>query len=383
MKEYLTEAGREMLTNMLAGKVEIRYTKIAMGSGTLPTGQTKESMTELINKVKEIDINEVEVTSDNVIRIVGIFNNAGMTSGFYFREKGIYATDGTNEVLFTYANNGSKAEYIEPDSVEIVEKKIISLYKEFQDTEKELKIETKSGIYVAYDDMERAVTELNNKVNKVKNDSMYSYKEISVEEELWGNQGSYSRITEHNFSDYGIDYKKVVEVRLSDDNDYSVFSKEQLSFVKNDDSFYVKPLYYRGNMTATFKLLIYYRDDVYNTTLTSDSEVNDVHGNNLERINQRVATVEEGVNDLNTNLVKLMNTQQKPNKDILAKTIEFDNIWYYVNESLGNYNFPDNVTWGFMKFISYGSLIIVILLTHSTKPYYINLYNDSSWQGWV
>lgn len=87
--------------------------------------------------------------------------------------------------------------------------------------------------------------------------------------------------------------------------------------------------------------------------------------------------------ELNSNLVKLMNTQQKPNKDILSKTIEFDNIWYYVNESLGNYNFPDNVTWGFMKFISYGSLIIVILLTHSTKPYYINLYYDSSWQGWV
>lgn len=169
MKEYLTDAGRNMLAGMLAGEYTIRYTKIQMGDGRLSTSQYYKKMTELINPITSLDIHSVVVTADNIVKIAAIFSNENLTSGFYYREKGIFATDGKNEILFAYANSGSDAEWIEPPTVELVEKKIVSLYKEYQDTETELDIKVKSGIYLATDDaaeMYATKDEMEEKVSK-------------------------------------------------------------------------------------------------------------------------------------------------------------------------------------------------------------------------
>lgn len=152
MKEYLTDAGRDMLAGMLAGEYTIRYTKVEMGDGALSTSQHYKKMTALVNTIASLDVDSVVVTPDNIVKIAAVFSNKELTSGFYYREKGIFATDGKNEVLFAYANSGSDAEWIEPPTIELVEKKIVSLYKEYQDTETELKIEVKSGVYLYVDD---------------------------------------------------------------------------------------------------------------------------------------------------------------------------------------------------------------------------------------
>jgi hypothetical protein len=69
-----------------------------------------------------------------------------LTAGFYYREKGVFASDGETEVLMFYMNSGDDAEWIEPPTVELVEKRIVSLYKGSQ--EESYSISTKSGIYV-------------------------------------------------------------------------------------------------------------------------------------------------------------------------------------------------------------------------------------------
>lgn len=166
MKEYLTDAGRDMLAGMLAGEYTIRYTKVEMGDGALSTSQHYKKMTALVNTIASLDVDSVVVTPDNIVKIAAVFSNKELTSGFYYREKGIFATDGKNEVLFAYANSGSDAEWIEPPTVEIIEKKIMSLYKEFQDTETDLKIQIKSGIYVSTDDFNAALNELEGKYAK-------------------------------------------------------------------------------------------------------------------------------------------------------------------------------------------------------------------------
>lgn len=166
MIEYLTDAGREMLSQMIAGKKTISYTKIQMGDGVITTSHDKRTMTSLINPIVTLDVESVAVTSENVIKITGVFSNESLTSGFYYREKAIFASDGENEILFSYANAGSESEWIEPPTVEIIEKKIMSLYKEFQDTVTDLKIQIKSGIYVATDDFNAALKELEGKYAK-------------------------------------------------------------------------------------------------------------------------------------------------------------------------------------------------------------------------
>lgn len=151
MKEYLTDAGVELLGQMLAGKAKITFTKVEMGDGTMPAGVPKQQMTGLVNVKATLDVYSVTVDAENIVEVTANFNNAELTEGFYYREKGVYATDGTNEVLFTYSNSGSSAEYINPSSVEVIEKKIISLYKGLQDTEAIINITIKSGIYASPD----------------------------------------------------------------------------------------------------------------------------------------------------------------------------------------------------------------------------------------
>lgn len=155
MVEYITDDGKEMLAQMLAGKITITFTKIQMGDGTLAIGQSRRTMTHLVNLIKELEVYRVEVTEENVVSIMGIFDNSDMTSGFWFREKGVFASDGINEVLFAYANAGDSAEYINPPTVESVEKQIISLYTNLQSTEKEVNINVVSGIYALNEDVEK------------------------------------------------------------------------------------------------------------------------------------------------------------------------------------------------------------------------------------
>lgn len=155
MVEYITDDGKEMLAQMLAGKITITFTKIQMGDGTLAIGQSRRTMTHLVNLIKELEVYRVKVTEENVVSIMGIFDNSDMTSGFWFREKGVFASDGINEVLFAYANAGDSAEYINPPTVESVEKQIISLYTNLQSTEKEVNINVVSGIYALNEDVEK------------------------------------------------------------------------------------------------------------------------------------------------------------------------------------------------------------------------------------
>lgn len=153
MTEYLTDEGKELLAQMAAGKITVAFTKIQMGDGTLESGQSRTTMTELVSVVTEIEVYRVEVSDENVVSVTAIFDNSDMTDGFYFREKGLFASDGTNEVLFSYANDSSSAEYIDPPTTESVEKKITSVITTLQDTDTEVSITVKSGIYALEEDL--------------------------------------------------------------------------------------------------------------------------------------------------------------------------------------------------------------------------------------
>lgn len=153
MVEYITEKGKEMLAKMLAGSITITFTRIQMGDGVRPEEQSEKNMTELVNQIEELEVYQTKINSDNTVSIMGIFDNSTLESGFYFREKGVFATDGEGEILFTYANAGSTAEYINPPTVELVEKQIISIYKNLQGTDENVNITTKSGIYALQEDL--------------------------------------------------------------------------------------------------------------------------------------------------------------------------------------------------------------------------------------
>lgn len=153
MKEYITNAGYELLSRMLSGDCTIEYTKVQMGNGT-PTEADLKRMTALSNPVVTLDVESVKIETDNTVDITASFTNAEISEAFYYKEKGIFASDGKKEVLFSYAYT-TDPELIPPHSEEYMEKRLKSILKQLQSVDAPINIKVKSGIYVPISDYNR------------------------------------------------------------------------------------------------------------------------------------------------------------------------------------------------------------------------------------
>lgn len=151
MYEYITNEGYRLLQRMLMGEVTLDFTRVEMGDGNSPETDLKK-VTALSNAVVSLEVDSVVKQENNTISISALFTNEKLEKGFYFREKGVFAKglDGSGteqEILFAYANAADTANYIDPPTVELVEKKIISHCTQCQKTDGVIDIVIKSGIY--------------------------------------------------------------------------------------------------------------------------------------------------------------------------------------------------------------------------------------------
>ena len=133
----ITENGKLMLAHAQAGAVLIP-TRIVIGSGNLPAGKTAATMTDVVAPVTELTINKKEASPDGKYVIGGVYSNADITTAFYFRELAIFMraeyrnADGTvtqnvAEVLYSYGNSGTTADYMPAYSTSTVVEKQIDL----------------------------------------------------------------------------------------------------------------------------------------------------------------------------------------------------------------------------------------------------------------
>lgn len=153
----ITENGRLMLARAQSGAVLIP-TRIVIGSGNLPAGQTPATMTAVVAPVKELTINKKQAMPDGKCIIGGVYNNADVSTAFYFRELAVFmraeyrAEDGTvtqevEEVLYSYGNAGSTADYMPAYSTStVVEKQIDLVIWVGNEAQVDLTIET--GVYL-------------------------------------------------------------------------------------------------------------------------------------------------------------------------------------------------------------------------------------------
>lgn len=112
----LTNKGRNEIAAAMSEGRALEFTHIALGDG-LFSGSFM-SKTALTNQAMLIKITKVERQDDNVI-IHCDWNSKQASKGFYLREIGIIG----NDVLCYYDNAGNDAEYIDPDSNEVVKQK--------------------------------------------------------------------------------------------------------------------------------------------------------------------------------------------------------------------------------------------------------------------
>lgn len=97
----LTTRGKNLQAKVDAGQTTLTFTKMKIGSGILPNGQSLESLTELITPKQNIPISGI-VVNGNITTLTAVITNAGVTAGYQVRELGVYATDPTlGEILYS------------------------------------------------------------------------------------------------------------------------------------------------------------------------------------------------------------------------------------------------------------------------------------------
>lgn len=121
----LTNAGKALYYRNLGGEA-LKITTINLGDGQLSTPIA--TLTGLVHSVVSIDA-AVKQRSDYV-EVNAKFSNAGLSSGFYWREVGIFCADPDNpndrskDILYCYQNAYDTADYIAPAATELVEKSV-------------------------------------------------------------------------------------------------------------------------------------------------------------------------------------------------------------------------------------------------------------------
>ena len=108
----LTTKGLALQTKAQTG-VQLNFTKVQFGDGSLATGETVANLTALKSVKLTTAIASNIVIGDGTSQIRTILNNSGLATGFYLREVGVFAQDpDEGEILYEYAMAGEYADYI-------------------------------------------------------------------------------------------------------------------------------------------------------------------------------------------------------------------------------------------------------------------------------
>ena len=110
-KMTLTNAGQALQTKVLAGAT-LTFTRIALGDGQL-NGQPIVPLTALISQKATVEVDSVRVVNTGTAQVAGFFSNADISTGFWWRETGVFAQDpDVGEILYGYTNAGDAGDYI-------------------------------------------------------------------------------------------------------------------------------------------------------------------------------------------------------------------------------------------------------------------------------
>lgn len=154
----LTNKGRNLQAKAQTG-VELKYSRIGIGDGQL-AGQSIPTLTKLISEKKSLPLTKLKLQGQGKAVVGTVLSNQEVTTGFYFRELGIYAQDpDEGEILYGYGNSGANAEYIPPaGGADIIEKSIDVIVIVGQAQNVTAVIDS-SLVWATHDDVSKALTD--------------------------------------------------------------------------------------------------------------------------------------------------------------------------------------------------------------------------------
>lgn len=115
---YLTNEGKKLLQKVQSNLATIKFTKMQIGDGA-QSATNIEDVSALTSPLKDLPIVDVKVLN-NTVNVKGLIDNTTYETPISYSEIGLFATDGTKEILYIYSNRGSNKVYIPTPNIEIV-----------------------------------------------------------------------------------------------------------------------------------------------------------------------------------------------------------------------------------------------------------------------
>lgn len=113
---YITQKGTNLVAKLIASGAELKFTRVSVGNGSIPSGSTPDSMTALANEVMDGMIASIENSGNGEVSIVAQVSSIGVEQGFNVTELGLWASDpDEGEILYTYLSLQEHPEWIRPD----------------------------------------------------------------------------------------------------------------------------------------------------------------------------------------------------------------------------------------------------------------------------
>ena len=126
-KILLTTRGLSLISEANATNQALIFTKIMLGDGDIG-GDSIRNLTALKNPKMELTLSGGTNLGNGQFQIRASCSNAGLNTGFFAREVGVYAKVGTsgNEKLIAYTNGGNFVDYI-PDKSTPIDSQIFKI----------------------------------------------------------------------------------------------------------------------------------------------------------------------------------------------------------------------------------------------------------------
>ncbi len=100
-KAVLTTAGEKLIARALAGEIKLNITKAKTSDFAYPDNVDLKRLTDMQGVRQTVCDPETVVFNETIIQTRVLFSNEDIASTYYIHNIGLYAMDGTNEVLFS------------------------------------------------------------------------------------------------------------------------------------------------------------------------------------------------------------------------------------------------------------------------------------------
>lgn len=102
-KAVITEKGLALVTKVQMGSTTLKFTKIATGAGSYGDEDVGTRI-ELKDKKQEFSLSSISVVDNDTVKLRAVISNAGLETGYYIREIGLFAQDpDEGEILYSLA----------------------------------------------------------------------------------------------------------------------------------------------------------------------------------------------------------------------------------------------------------------------------------------